>query len=46
MLPQTLLAVAFAAAALGSPAAKRATPTVYLSGDSTMAKTSNGLDGK
>ncbi|KAK0743503.1 carbohydrate esterase family 12 protein [Schizothecium vesticola] len=42
---QTLLAVALVAGAHGSPALKRATPTVYLAGDSTMAKTSNGLDG-
>jgi rhamnogalacturonan acetylesterase len=26
--------------------ARRATPTVYLAGDSTMAKTGNGLMGK
>jgi len=49
MLHQVLLVASLAAGVYGSPrpvdAAKRATPTVYLAGDSTMAKTSNGLDG-
>jgi rhamnogalacturonan acetylesterase len=37
-----------AAGAHGSPVevARRATPTVYLAGDSTMAKTGSGLMGK
>ncbi|KAK3364494.1 SGNH hydrolase-type esterase domain-containing protein [Lasiosphaeria hispida] len=44
----TLLVVALAVGAYGSPRSvdvKRATPTVYLAGDSTMAKTSAPLDG-
>ncbi|KAK1758149.1 SGNH hydrolase-type esterase domain-containing protein [Echria macrotheca] len=54
MSPKSLLLLAaLASSALASPRpldpppppAKRATPTVYLAGDSTMAKTSNGLDG-
>lgn len=46
MLSQlTCLVAALAATALASPVNKRANPTVYLAGDSTMAKTSNGLDG-
>jgi len=50
MFVQTFLTVALVAGAHCSPAGssteKRASPTVYLAGDSTMAKTSNGLDGK
>ena len=46
----TLLVAALAAGVQATPqpvdVAKRATPTVYLAGDSTMAKTSNGLDGE
>lgn len=48
MLSQlTCLVAALAATASANPVdvAKRANPTVYLAGDSTMAKTSNGLDG-
>lgn len=48
MLSQlTYLVAALAATASANPVdvAKRANPTVYLAGDSTMAKTSNGLDG-
>lgn len=47
----TLTAVALATGAHCSPAAagpqtrQQRTPTIYLAGDSTMAKTSNGLDG-
>ena len=47
LLSQIFLVAAVAAGTTnGSPAAKRATPTVYLAGDSTMAKTSNPLDGE
>jgi len=45
MRPEIFLAAALAAGTYCNPAVRRASPTVYLAGDSTMAKTSNGLDG-